>query len=223
VTMAKRVDLDLAKRTAQFAELQDDIAMLFDSSSGESSSDSSKTEVEKQERVKQVESKEVEKATKRKKAKELTKGIEADKVCQAEEENAFKTDTQGKAPSCSMCKKAGMPETKWKSCHTNDCTNQGDHEQKLSSNAKSNSNAKSQYKREIYKLQKAAKAATSKLKKVVKAAKSSKELRKFQKSLSKGKKKRSKSTSSEDSDESGQISESPSSSNASDRSLASSF
>ena len=90
-----------------------------------------------------------------------------------------------------------MPEGKWKSHHTNDCTNQGDYEQKFSGNAKNNSDAKAQYKREIRKLQKAMKAATSKLKKAVKAvksAKSSKELSKFQKSLPKGKKKRSKST-----------------------------
>jgi len=111
---------------------------------------------------------------------------------------------QGKARYCSMCKNAGMPEGKWKSHHTNDCTNQGDYEQKLSGNAKSNSDAKAQYKREIRKLQKATKSATSKLKKfakAVKSAKSSKELRKFWKSLSKGKKKRSKSLS-DDSDES---------------------
>jgi len=49
---------------------------------------------------------------------------------------------QGKARYCSMCKKAGMPEGKWKSHHTNDCTNQGDYEQTLSSNTKSNSDAK---------------------------------------------------------------------------------
>jgi len=36
-TMAKRVAPDSAKRTAQFDALQDDIAMLFDSSSSESS------------------------------------------------------------------------------------------------------------------------------------------------------------------------------------------
>jgi len=138
---------------------------------------------------------------------------------------ATEKTAQGKACYCSMCKKAGLPEGKWKSHHTNDCTNQGDYKQKLSGNAKSNSDAKAQYKREIHKFQKAMKAATSKLKKVVKAAKSaksSKELRKFQKFLFKGKKKRSKS-SSDDSDESGQISESSSSSDASGSSSASSY
>ena len=132
---------------------------------------------------------------------------------------------QGKAHYCSMCKKAGMQKGKWKSHHTNDCTNQGDYEQKLSGNAKSNSDAKAQYKREIRKLQKATKSATSELKKFAKAAKSaksSKELRKFQKSLSTGKKKRSKS-SSDDSDESGQISESSSSSDSSVSSLDNSY
>ena len=139
--------------------------------------------------------------------------------------SAKEKTSQGKARYCSMCKKAGMPEGKWKSHHTNDCTNQGDYEQKLSGNAKSNSDAKSQYKREIRKLQKATKSATSKLKKFAKAAKSaksSKELRKFQKSLSKGKKKRNKS-SSDESDESGQISDSSSSSDSSDSSSASSY
>jgi len=133
---------------------------------------------------------------------------------------------QGKARYCSMCKKAGMPEGKWKSHHTNDCTNQCDYEQKLSGNTKSNSDAKAQYKRDICKLQKATKLATSKLKKVVKAAKSmksSKELRKFQKSLSKGKKGRRCKSSSDESDESGQISESSSSSDSSDSSSASSY
>jgi len=139
--------------------------------------------------------------------------------------SAKEKTVQGKARYCSMCKKAGMPEGKWKSHHTNDCTNQGDYKQKLSGNAKSNSDAKAQYKREIRKLQKATKSATSKLKKFAKAAKSaksSKELRKFQKSLSKGKKKRNKS-SSDESDESGQISESSSSSDSSDSSSASSY
>ena len=139
--------------------------------------------------------------------------------------SAKEKTSQGKARYCSMCKKAGMPEGKWKSHHTNDCTNQGDYEQKLSGNAKSNSDAKAQYKREIRKLQKATKSATSKLKKFAKAAKSaksSKELRKFQKSLSKGKKKRNKS-SSDESDESGQISDSSSSSDSSDSSSASSY
>jgi len=140
--------------------------------------------------------------------------------------SAKEKTAQGKACYCSMCKNAGMPEGKWKSHHTNDCMNQGDYEQKLSSNAKSNSDAKAQYKREVRKkLQKATKLATSKLKKFAKAAKSAKsgkELMKFQKSLSKGKKKRSKS-SSDDSDESGQISESSSSSDASDSSSASSY
>ena len=129
--------------------------------------------------------------------------------------SANEKTSQGKARYCSMCKKAGMPEGKWKSHHTNDCTNQGDYEQKLSGNAKSKSDAKAQYKREIRKLQKATKSATDKLKKYAKAAKSvksSKELRKFQKSLSKGKKKKSKSSSDDDSDESGEISEPSSSS-----------
>jgi len=139
--------------------------------------------------------------------------------------SAKENTAQGKARYCSMCKKAGMPERKWKSHHTNDCTNQGDYEQKLSGNTKSNSGAKAQYKREICKLQKATKSATSKLKKFTKAAKSaksSKELRKFQKSLSKHKKKRNKS-SSDESDESGQISESSSSSDSIDSSSDSSY
>jgi len=83
---------------------------------------------------------------------------------------ATKKTAQGKAHYCSMCKKAGMPDAKWKSHHTNDCTNQGDYKQKLSRNAKSNSDAKAQYKREIHKLQKATKLVTSKLKKFAKAA-----------------------------------------------------
>jgi len=129
--------------------------------------------------------------------------------------SAKEKTARGKARYCSMCKKARMPEGKWK----------GDYEQKFSGNAKSNSDAKAQYKREIRKLQKATKSATSKSKKFAKAAKSaksSKELRKFQKSLSKGKKKRNKS-SSDESDESGQISESSSSSDSSDSSSASSY
>lgn len=127
--------------------------------------------------------------------------------------------SQGKARYCSMCKKAGMPEGKWKSHHTNDCTNQGDYEQKLSGSAKSNSDAKAQYKREIRKLQKATKSATTKLKKYAKAArsvKSSKELRKFQKTLSKGRKKKGSSDS--DSDESGEISDSSASDDSSEAS-----
>jgi len=139
--------------------------------------------------------------------------------------SAKEKTAQGKARYCSMCKKAGMPEGKGKSHHTNNCTNQGYYEQKLSGNTKSNIDAKAQYKREIHKLQKATKLATSKLKKFAKAAKSaksSKKLRKFQKSLSKGKKKRSKSSSAE-SDKSGQISESSSSSDSSDSSSASSY
>jgi len=61
--------------------------------------------------------------------------------------SAKEKTAQGKARYCRMCKKAGMPEGKWKSHHTNDCTNQGDYEQKLSGNAKSNSDAKAQYKK----------------------------------------------------------------------------
>jgi len=52
-TMKKRVAFDSAKRTAQFAAIQDDIAMLFDSSSSKSSSDSDKTEAQKQHRARQ--------------------------------------------------------------------------------------------------------------------------------------------------------------------------
>jgi hypothetical protein len=406
-SMKTRVAFDSARRTAQFAALQDEIAVLFDSSSDDSSSTEEETAAEKQARVKRQEKAQAAKKVKRKKARELAQDIEADRVCHIAEEEAFKAEvadatvdnglpkvgtlvcisfenriwfnlgmllwvnhrdcfeeqlrylqndlakprkmsvlesvkrveilfkympflpppssknmtydqadwkkrnmsidkatirrcqfhalpesyqqrllddpedwkamtevvwldrllraedydkqiiaskeriskkaekassstsraddtantkrhkknqkpksanektSQGKARYCSMCKKAGMPEGKWKSHHTNDCTNQGDYEQKLSGNAKSNSDAKAQYKREIRKLQKATKSATDKLKKYAKAAKSvksSKELRKFQKSLSKGKKKKSKSSSDDDSDESGEISEPSSSS-----------
>jgi len=92
-TMAKRVEFDSAKRTAQFAAIQDDIAMLFDSSSSKSSSDPDETDVNKRHRARRAQRKQDNKRAKRKKAKELARQIEADRVCHKEEEEAFKAET----------------------------------------------------------------------------------------------------------------------------------
>ena len=91
-TMKKRVAFDAAKRTAQFAAIQEDIAMLFDSSISKSSSDVDKTEAQKMKRAREAKRKQDEKKAKRKKARELAREIGADKVCH-EEEDAFKAET----------------------------------------------------------------------------------------------------------------------------------
>jgi len=92
-TMKKRVTFDSAKRTAQFAAIQDDIAKLFDSSdSDSSSSNADETEAQKRQRAKEAKHKLDKKKAKRKKAKELSIKIDADKVCHEAEEEAFKAE-----------------------------------------------------------------------------------------------------------------------------------
>jgi len=96
-TMKERVASDSAKRTAQFAAIQDDIAMLFDSSSSDSSdSDAKETEAQKRARAKAARLKLDEKKAKRKKAREHTQAIDADKVCHKAEEEAFKAEVADK-------------------------------------------------------------------------------------------------------------------------------
>jgi len=64
--MKKRVAFNSAKRTAQFATIQDNIAKLFNSSSSEcSSEDTNKTEAKKRQRVKEAKRKLDEKKVKR--------------------------------------------------------------------------------------------------------------------------------------------------------------
>jgi len=92
-TMKERVAFDSAKRTAQFATIQDNFAMLFDSSSSDSSSsDFEETEAQKQHKIRQEKRKQDEKKAKRKKARELAQDIDADKVCHKAEEEAFKAE-----------------------------------------------------------------------------------------------------------------------------------
>jgi len=98
-TMKERVAFDSAKRTAQFAAIQDDIAMLFDSSDSDSSSvdsDVKETEAQKKYRLKQEKERQAEKEAdrkaKRKKARELARAIEADKVCHKAEEDLFRSE-----------------------------------------------------------------------------------------------------------------------------------
>jgi len=77
-TMKQTIAFDSAKRTAQFAAIQDDIAMLYDSVSDSSSSDSEgkETEAQKQHKVRQEQCKQDERKAKRKKARELAHAIE---------------------------------------------------------------------------------------------------------------------------------------------------
>ena len=105
-TMAKRVAFDSMKRTAQFDAIQDDIAMLFDSSSSESSNDADETKAQKQHRARQAQRKHELKKAKRKKVKELAREIEVDKVCQKEEEEeeAFKAETTNRIEDNSLSK-----------------------------------------------------------------------------------------------------------------------
>jgi len=93
-TMKKRVAFDSAKRTAQFAAIQDDITRLFDSGSSESSSsDTEETEAQKRQRAKEAKVKLDEKKAERKKARDLAREIEAaDKVCHEAEEEAFRAE-----------------------------------------------------------------------------------------------------------------------------------
>jgi len=93
-TMKQTIAFDSAKRTAQFAAIQDDIAMLYDSVSDSSSSDSEgkETEAQKQHKVRQEQCKQDERKAKRKKARELAHAIEGDKVCHKAEEGAFKAE-----------------------------------------------------------------------------------------------------------------------------------
>jgi len=92
-TMKRRVAFDSARRTAQFAAIQDDIARLFDSSSSDSSDSNAKeTDAQKRARAKVAKLKLDEKKAKRKKARELAQDIDADKVCHKAEEEAFKLE-----------------------------------------------------------------------------------------------------------------------------------
>jgi len=71
-TMKARVAFNSAKRTAQFAAIQDDIARLFDSSSSDSSESNTKeTDAQKRARTKAAKLKLDEKKAKRKKTREL--------------------------------------------------------------------------------------------------------------------------------------------------------
>jgi len=96
-TMEKTIAFDSAKRTAQFATIQDDITRLFNSSSSDSSdSDAKETEAQKRARAKAAKLKLDEKQAKRKKARELAQDIDADKVCHKAEEEAFKAEVADK-------------------------------------------------------------------------------------------------------------------------------